>query len=219
MGWVVMGIHPQDKRLKLLKAKKFPFVAYGRSDVELKYPYVDVDGAAGISEAVLYLASLGHERIAYLTPPDSLMCAGQRWEGFEKGMEAAGLEIRKEYRIKSEFSEDSGFNGTNTLLNLPEPPTAILTSNDICAFGALRALKNKRLIPGKEISIIGFDDIALAGHWQPGLTTISQPFRKIGFLLMQSLFSILTNENTIPQTVLEAQLVIVDRPPAPCLRN
>jgi DNA-binding LacI/PurR family transcriptional regulator len=56
--------------------------------------------------------------------------------------------------------------------------------------------------------VIGFDDISLAEHWQPSLTTISQPFRKIGFALMKSLFLILSGEKAFPQTMMEPKLII-----------
>jgi LacI family transcriptional regulator/LacI family repressor for deo operon, udp, cdd, tsx, nupC, and nupG len=207
-GLVIMGIHAQDERLKFLKAKKFPFVAYGRSDLTMQYPYVDVDGASGIAEAIDYLAKIGHRRIAYITPAPSLMCTSQRWEGFVRGMGQNQLPIRDEYILQGDFGEFSGINGAEQLMGLTEPPTAILTSNDVCAFGVIRTLQVHNVLVGKQVSVIGFDDISLADHWQPSLTTISQPFRKIGFTLMQSMLSILSGENPNPQTVLESRLVV-----------
>ncbi len=207
-GMVLMGINAHDARLKFLSAKKFPFVAYGRSDLPLQYPYVDVDGAAGLAAAVDYLAGLGHRRIAYITPSPSLMCTSQRWEGFVRGMEQNRLPIEEEYVIQGGFGEVEGIRCTEQLLALPQPPTAILTSNDTCAFGAIRTLQNHGLQVGKEVSVIGFDDISLADHWQPSLTTLSQPFRRIGFYLMQSLLSILSGENASPQILLEAPLIV-----------
>jgi Transcriptional regulators len=209
-GLVLMGIHAQDERLKFLKSKQFPFVAYGRSDLELDYAYVDVDGAGGIAEAVNYLARVGHERIAYITPSPNLMCTGQRWEGFVRGMTQNHLPIRDEYIIPGDFGEFSGIDGAEKLMSLPVPPTAILTSNDVCAFGVIRTLQARSILVGKQVSVIGFDDISLADHWQPTLTTISQPFRKIGFTLMQSMLSILSGENPNPQTLLDSRLVVRD---------
>ena len=207
-GLVIMGIQPQDERLEYLTTKKFPFVAYGRSDITLEYPYVDVDGAAGITTAIRYLAELGHKEIAYITPPKGLMCTRQRWEGYVRGMEENHLIINKEYVLEGGFSERAGQISTHLLMDLPNPPTAILTSNDICAFGAMRALQMRGFQSGKDISVIGFDDISLADHWHPSLTTISQPFREIGFSLMQSLVSIISGDNVLPQIVLDPKLVI-----------
>lgn len=207
-GLVLMGIRSQDERLQFLTEKNFPFVAYGRSDVSMEYPYVDVDGAAGIAMAIHYLTELGHKQIAYITPPEGLMCTRQRWEGYVYGMEENHLPIQQEYVIEGGFSERAGRLSTQLLLDLPKPPTAILTANDICAFGAMRTLQMRGLQVGKDVSVIGFDDISLAEHWQPTLTTIAQPFRKIGFSLMQTLFSVISGEKLLPKSMVEPKLVI-----------
>lgn len=206
-GLVVMGIRPRDERLAFLRSKRFPFVAFGRSDLVAPYAYVDVDGAAGIAAAIDHLAALGHRRIGYITPPPGLMCSRQRWEGFERGMERNDLTIRDEYVVEGDFGEASGVRGTQRLLALPDRPTAFLTSNDVCAFGAMRTLRAHELQVGKDVSVVGFDDIAPAHHWQPTLTTIAQPFREIGFLLMQALLAILSGANRNPQRLVEATLV------------
>jgi len=207
-GLVVMGIRSQDERLRFLRAKKFPFVAFGRSDILMPYPYVDVDGASGVAEAIDHLAELGHMRIAYITPPPILMCTRQRWEGFERGMERNGLAIRDQYIVQGDFGEASGAAGAELLLALPEPPTAILTANDVSAFGVMRILHSRELATGRDVSVIGFDDVGIASHWQPALTTIAQPFRRIGFLLMQSLLSVLSGANVNPQKVIDTRLVV-----------
>lgn len=207
-GLVIMGIRSQDERLNLLTKKKFPFVAFGRSDVDIEYPYVDVDGAAGMEIAIQYLAELGHTRIAYITPPKGLMCNFQRWEGFVSGMEKNHLQINQDYVIEGGFNQKDGQICTHLLLDLPEPPTAVITANDICAFGAMRALQVRGLQVGKDVSVIGFDDISLSDHWQPPLTTIAQPFRKIGFTLMESLFKVISGDTALPQTLVKPKLII-----------
>lgn len=207
-GLVLMGIRSQDERLKLLTSKNFPFVAYGHEDSTIEYPYVDVDGATGIAKAIYYLTELGHKRIAYITPPEGLMCTQQRWEGYVRGMEESQLPIQKDYVIEGGFNEHAGQISTHRLLDLSEPPTAIITANDICAFGVMSELHMNGLQVGKDVSVIGFDDISLAKQWHPPLTTIAQPFRKIGFSLMQSLFSVISGENALPQTTLEPKLII-----------
>jgi LacI family transcriptional regulator len=136
------------------------------------------------------------------------MCTKQRWEGYVQGLEENNLKLNDDFVMEGGFNERAGQICTHLLLDLPHPPTAILTANDICAFGVMRTLQNRGYQPGKDISVIGFDDISLATHWQPPLTTISQPFRKIGFLLMQSLFSILSGEDILPQVVVKPSLIV-----------
>ncbi|NTU74952.1 MAG: LacI family transcriptional regulator [Anaerolineaceae bacterium] len=207
-GLVIMGIRSQDERLQFLTDKKFPFVAYGRSNIDIEYPYVDVDGAAGMAMAIQYLVELGHKQIAYITPPEGLMCTYQRWEGFVHGMEENNLPINKDYVIEGGFNQRGGQISTHLLMDLRDPPTAIIAANDVCAFGSMRALQMRGKQVGKDVSVIGFDDISLADHWQPSLTTIAQPFRKIGFSLMQSLFSVISGENQLPQSMVEPNLIV-----------
>lgn len=207
-GLVVMGIGRTDPRLPFLQEKKIPFVAYGRAEQDTNYPYVDVDGAAGIAKAMKYLSDLGHRRIAYITPPQSLMCTQQRLEGYWRGLAENQLQPEEAYVLEGAFSQRSGQTLAHKLLDLPEPPTAILTASDVCALGAIRAIHDRGLVVGKQISVVGFDDISLAGMVHPSLTTLSQPFRRIGFELMQSLFSVISGENAMPQTILSPELVV-----------
>lgn len=207
-GLVVMGIQRKDERLPFLMEKNIPFVAYGRSETEANYPFVDVNGAEGITKAIKYLSDLGHTKIAYITPPEGLMCTQQRWDGYLQGIEECNLPFHSDYVVEGAFSQRSGQISSHLLLDLPEPPTAILTASDICAFGAMRAIQSRGLEVGKDISVVGFDDISLADMFHPSLTTISQPFRKIGFELMQSLISVISGDNPMPQSILNPDLVV-----------
>ncbi len=187
-GLILMGMRSDDPRLALLESKKFPFVAYGRVARSENYAYVDVDGAAGITAAVNHLFELSHRRIAYLKPPEELMLSRQRWEGYVRGMSEHDLEIVDDYLLPGGFNERAGQVAIHILLDLPKPPTAVIAPNDLSAFGAMRALQTRGLTAGKDISVVGFDDINLAAHWHPSLTTVAQPFRRIGFEVVKLSF-------------------------------
>jgi LacI family transcriptional regulator len=206
-GIILMGIRADDERLRLLQESQFPFICYGRDVREPDYPYIDVDGAAGISNSIDYLVNQGHNRIGFITPPAELACFAQRWEGFETGMKKNGLPVVPEYIEHGGFTERDGQSAMHLLLDLPQPPTAVLTANDICAFGAMRAVQARGLITGKDISVIGFDNIRLASHWHPSLTTISQPFRKIGILCAENLIQCVTDKDCLPQILIEPKLI------------
>jgi LacI family transcriptional regulator len=206
-GLILMGIRTDDERVSLLQKSQFPFICYGRGIQDPSYSYVDVDGAAGISNAIDYLVKQGHSKIGFITPPPGLACSVQRWEGFERGMQKNELPLIPEYIEPGGFTERDGQAAMHLLLDLPQPPTAVLTANDLCAFGAMRALQSRGLKTGIDISVIGFDDIRLASHWQPSLTTISQPFRKIGVLCADNLIQCITNKDCLPQVLLEPKLV------------
>ncbi|HEX2979596.1 MAG TPA: substrate-binding domain-containing protein, partial [Anaerolineaceae bacterium] len=207
-GLVLMGVRSDDPRVERLLALDFPFVTYGRTARSDPYAYVDVDGAAGVRAAIQHLVGLGHRRSAYLCPPDGLMLTEQRWQGVVKAFEENGLELNDDYLIPCGFSERSGQVAMHVLLDLPKPPSAVITPNDLAAFGAMRAMQMRGATAGKDISVIGFDDIKLAAHWNPSLTTVAQPFRQIGFETVKALLALINGASVPPQVLIEPRLVV-----------
>lgn len=207
-GLILADTNKQDPRIEFLFKQNFPFVSFGRSDNCIKHPYVDMDGTKGIAEAVTHLVQLGHKKIAYINPPKGLMCTELRWKGFYETMQKSNLSIIDEFIIDGDFSEEAGSVSMNKLLDLSDKPTAVITPNDVSAFGAMRALQNRKIIPGRDISIIGFDDIRLSAQWHPSLTTIAQPIRKIGFIVAKMLLEIINDEPGDRQVIIEPTLII-----------
>ena len=207
-GVILMGIQPNDPRIEFLLERKFPFFAFGRSSNNPNHPFVDVDGAKGMGMAVEHLTQLGHRRIGYITPPQGLMCFTHRWEGFLHAMGEHNLPIEDELVVEGNFNERSGQVAMHLLLDLSHPPTAVITSNDLCAFGAMRALQVRGLVPGNDISIVGFDNIRLASQWHPALTTIAQPFRRLGFIATQHLIETISGKEVDKHVILEPTLIV-----------
>jgi LacI family transcriptional regulator len=206
-GFILMGIRRDDPRLLFLDAQNFPYVAFGRSNVGQGIQ-VDVDGATGIELAFDHLVKLGHQKIAFITPPKGLMCTQDRLEGFQRATDKYGLDIPEEYIVTGDFQETSGQISMHLLLDLPNPPTAVIAANDVCAFGAMNAMAKRGLRAGKDISIVGFDDTRLAAHWTPPLTTVSQPFREIGFKTSQMLIDLFNGKDLPKQILLTPGLVV-----------
>ena len=205
-GMLLTGVRSDDPRVDFLLEQDFPFVTYGRTR-EAKHPYVDVDGADGVHQAVDHLVALGHKRIAYISPPPGLMCTEQRWEGFSRAMNENDLPIDPDLVMEGDFHEKTGQIGMHLFLDLPQPPTAVIASNDVCAFGVLTALQRRGHRGGREISVVGFDDSRMAARWSPSLTTIAQPFREIGFMATKILIDLINGESTDTQLVLKPRLI------------
>ncbi len=107
------------------------------------------------------------------------------------------------------FSQQGGFNAANQLLGLPKPPTAIFAANDISAFGVMDAVKARGLEVGRDISVIGFDDIPMARHIYPPLTTVRQPLYEMGEAALSVLLSLLKGIKPIRQKLyLPTELII-----------
>lgn len=140
------------------------------------FPHVEVDDRAIARDAVRHLTDLGHERIGMLR---STIYGDEHWapdvlrlEGYLLGLADAGLTDRPEYIVSVPFTPADGVVGTQQLLALPEPPTAIICFSDEIAFGALEGARRAGLRVPEDVSIIGIDDHPLAEAL--GLTTVRQ---------------------------------------------
>lgn len=203
-GLILFALRENDPRLTFLREQDFPFVVFGRSDLLTDSNWIDVDGAHGIEIAVRHLLELGHRRIGYIAPPSEQYLAKQRWQGFLDGLASAGLEPDYMLMFEGDYSEKSGQLGAHYLLDQSRPPTAIICNNDRMAFGAMRAVQARGLTVGREVSVVGFDDVPLARYSHPPLTTISQPVHEIGQMLFDLLMAII---NKAPIHELGGQLI------------
>lgn len=195
-GLILFAPRENDPRIAYMLQHEFPFVVFGRNSSQRGFHWIDVDGAHGIHLAVRHLAGLGHERIGYISPPSEQSLAQQRWEGFVRGMADVNLSIDGDLIFEGDFTERTGQSGAHTLLDQPNPPTAILCNNDRMAFGAMREIQSRGLTVGRDISVIGFDDAPMARYSHPALTTIHQPVQEIGHLLFQLLQAVINGKPT-----------------------
>jgi DNA-binding LacI/PurR family transcriptional regulator len=207
-GVILMGTRVNDPRIRYLLEKNFPFVSFGRTNTTKDYSFVDVDGEKGIALAVEHLIQLGHTRIGYIAPPGDLMCAEHRWRGYCAAMSEHHLRIDEEIIIEGGFTENAGMAAMNVLLDRPNPPTAVITCNDLCAFGAMHTLQSRGLEAGDDCSIVGFDNIRLSAHWQPALTTIDQPIRQVGFQVAGKMLSLIAKKEFIHQSIIAPELIV-----------
>ncbi len=206
-GLVLMGLQARDPRVMFLLEHKFPFVTFGRSGISA-HAFVDADNPGGIAQALEHLAGLGHQRIAMITPPAHLRCSADRKAGYLDNLNRLGLPFEPDWLVEGDFSEQAGQIAMHLLLDLPHPPSAVITANDFCAFGVLRALTHRGLQAGRDFSVVGFDDIRLASHWNPALTTIRQPFRQMGMQAVEALVSRINGSSELMHRICKTELVI-----------
>ena len=186
-GFIIVRTRQQDQRIKFLSQMKIPFVSFGRMLGQNDYTYVDEDGEYGMKLITCHLAELGHTRIAYLDAPSHFMFAHYRRQGFLDGLKENQIEFDEELMVTGDMTQRAGFQLASELLVLPEPPTAIVACNDLMALGAISAAQQLGLEVGKDLAITGFDNIPLAEHCHPPLTTVHQPIYQIGELVCEML--------------------------------
>jgi LacI family transcriptional regulator len=190
-GFVLVRTRRQDERISVLQESDFPFVAFGRAEEKLNFPFVDEDGTYGMKLVVEHLVSLGHKRIACLAPPPELMFAHYRLQGFREGLAEAGLQANDSLILIGNLTQRGGYEQAGKLLDLPTPPTAIAACNDLMAFGAMSAAQERGLVVGKDIAITGFDDIPMSEYAHPSLTTLHQPLYQIGGMVCEMLIQLI----------------------------
>ena len=141
---------------------------------------VKVDNENGTFKAIEYLISLGHKKIAHITGRLDIPTTFERISGYEKAMKKHGIKIDNKL-IKSKKSDyASGVELMCELLDLSNPPTAVLTGNNLLTLGALETIHTKGYNIPDDISIIGFDDMYWANSLNPPLTAIRQSGYDIG---------------------------------------
>lgn len=196
-GFILSSIEYNDPRVLLLLERNFPFVAFGRSNPELVFPWVDVDGGQGISQVVQHLVQKGHRKIGALAWPEDSRVGNNRMEGYFSVLREAGITPEKDWIKRGHGIFDFGYRATQELLSLPERirPTALIALNDTMAIGALQATRAHGLQVGNEFAIAGFDDAPLVQYLDPPLTTVRQPIVEVGRRIISMLLQYMRSGN------------------------
>jgi LacI family transcriptional regulator len=173
-------------------------------DLELTGPRCDVvvsDNEMGARLAVEHLIALGHRRIATITGLLETRPGTDRLRGYRTALQAAGLAFRDEYVAYGDFYVESGRLATEAFLALDEPPTAIFAASDLEALGAVRAAVDAGLTVPGSFSVVGFDDIDLAAHVQPAITTVRQDKAGLGRAAGRALVARVEDRSDGPQQI------------------
>ena len=165
--------------LQNLKLGGIPLVQVMR-EVDAELDYVGAHDVMGVELALRHLYELGHRRIAMVGGAKTVSTGRTRHGTYRRTMASLGLSVDEDLIIDGFGTRETGFRGIQTLLDRQHPPTAVLCFNDLTAFGALMGMRHKGLEAGRDLSIIGCDDISEAEQWFPGLTTIRNHEDRIG---------------------------------------
>ena len=126
----------------------------------------------GMREAVKHLVDFGHQRVGYLCGQLNWSSMRTRYDAARRAIKGAGLPVDKELFVECPHTWEGGATGISDLLNLAKPPTAVMCCNDVAAIGALKTLSVRGLQAGRDIALIGFDDLTICRFTQPAMSTI-----------------------------------------------
>ncbi|MFQ0815451.1 alanine racemase [Brucella anthropi] len=136
---------------------------------------VTIDDAAAAVDLMTYLLKLGHRRIAIVIGDPTHRSAELRLAGYRRALDEAGIDRRAEYEAQGGFSFASGLAAGEMLLSLEEPPTAIFASNDDMAAAVMQVAYDRNIAIPDQLTVVGFDDSAIASMVSPQITTVRQP--------------------------------------------
>lgn len=144
------------------------------------YSVIRSDNTKGAKLAVQHLIELGHTSIGHVAgPPDNILTI-QRQQGVIAALKENKLRLQKQWVFSGDFGIESGVQAAQQWLNLENRPTGLFCSSDLMAIGLMAELKKHQVGVPDDVSIIGFDDIAISQYYSPTLTTIRQPTRELG---------------------------------------
>ncbi|HVR70861.1 MAG TPA: LacI family DNA-binding transcriptional regulator [Vicinamibacteria bacterium] len=173
-------------------------------DLESRWPRtstVRVDYARGIDEAVRHLAALGHRRLAFIGGPRGIASAATRVDAFTRAVERHIGASHVARSHEADFQLEGGFKAAVDILAGRPRPTAVLAANDWMAMGILKACRTQGLRVPRDISIVGFDDIAFAKLTDPPLSTVCLPRDELGRRAVEALMLSLQAHSDHPPEV------------------
>lgn len=214
---IVPAVGTDNSFVTTLRSWHMPFVCVSRSIPGADVDLVQANHRSGMMSAMNHLLGLGHRRIAIVSTNERISTGRQRYAGYRTALSQAGIPLEPRLVRAGAPTRDAGMAHMLALLDMPEPPTAVVCFNDIVAFGVMLGLKVRGLTAGKDVSVIGFDDIAEATLWRPALTTVAVARQEVARASVDLLLKRIEAPETPAQTVLlPATLVVRDTtaPPA-----
>jgi LacI family transcriptional regulator len=185
------------------------YVLLMRHFAEIDSDYVITDNETGGYEATAHLLDLGHTRIGHVAGPACVSSAQGRMFGYHRALAECGIPFSEDLIAHAPFTIGGGYDASLRLLDRPDRPSAIFSSNDLQAVGVMKAARELNLKIPDNLALVGGDDIELAEFLEVPLTTFHQPLREIGSLGAEILIERLRGESEEKrQVVLTPQLVV-----------
>ncbi|WP_067499781.1 LacI family DNA-binding transcriptional regulator [Actinoplanes sp. TFC3] len=193
LAGAVLILPPEPaEELAALRLRQFPFVIV---DPRVPPPRdtlaVSAAHTAGARALTTHLTGLGHRRIGVVAGPDEWLASDARLAGHTTALAAAGVLPDPALVRHVEPTVAWGHRAAGEMLDLPDPPTAIVGFNDKAAVGALQAAAERGLRVPDDLSVAGFDDIDLSRATRPMLTTVRQPLAELGRMAVSLLVRVL----------------------------
>jgi DNA-binding LacI/PurR family transcriptional regulator len=208
-GLIYASSHRSIEVINTAKNRNMPIVVLDREIKNECINSVTVNNNYGAYMAIEHLIKLGHKHIAFIGGAADMEISTKRKEGYIRALEENQIPIVNEYIGYGDYSMQSGYECMETLYKANPKITAVLAANDNMAIGAINYLSKVNVKIGKEISVIGFDNIELAACISPSLTTVEYPMERMSEVVVELILrQIKSGEDNIESVTLFPKLVV-----------
>ena len=211
MDGAIISCFPRIENIVDEINQHIPVVLIDNSSPDKTKPSVIIDNFNAVRTSVNYLCSIGHKRIGFITGLEDSDVGKNRYAGYKSGLRDNGIRLNEKLVFRGDYSFESGAKGADYFLSLKNPPTAIMCANDAMAIALIRQAAQRGVNVPDNISVIGFDDIAVASQISPALTTLAAPIDQMTEIACNMLIDLIDGEKPeIQHIALPAELVIRD---------
>lgn len=203
---ILIGVDADEQVVRTLLAREIPIVG-----VDVRCPgaaYVGSDHAGGARLALAHLYAHGHRRIGHIAGATNTIAGSERLDAFLAESARLGLHLPDDYVRYGDFSSASGYREAVALLALADPPTAIVAGSDLMALAVLQAIWDSGRTPGRDVAVVGFDDIEAAALAHPPLTTIRQERDDLGTAAAELTIAVLEDAARARDVIVPVELVV-----------
>lgn len=192
-GVIVALTRRHDERIAFLLERGIPFVAFGRTETDQPYAWLDIDNEAGFRQVTKHLIGLGHRRIGLVNYETKYTFAHLRLMGYRHALAEHALSFDPSLVLEGQMSEATGREFAHRLLDLPDPPTAIICASYIAGAGMRLAVQSRGLELPRDLSLIVFVDAPLSAP-DPTLSVLCQPIYECGVAAADMLLKLISHE-------------------------
>jgi LacI family transcriptional regulator len=209
---IAPGVKEVRPQLEALINQGIPIILFNNDVPDLQVDRVFSKDREGAQRAVRHLINLGHKRIAVITGDLRETTAQHRLDGYLDALDEAGLPHNPDFVVGGSWLRRDAEIGMLKLMEQEPRPTAIFTSNYVLAFAVLDNLRERGMVPGREISLASFDDVELFRQITPAVTAVAQPHAAIGDHIAQIVLDHLSGRrpNQPRRVLLECNMILRD---------
>jgi LacI family transcriptional regulator len=208
-GVVVFGVEHDNPNLEQLIQSEIPAMFVDTDFNGKRAGYITTDNQKAVEMAVQHLYDLGHRRIAYISGTLGHAVSDNRFRGYKEQLNKLDIPYEQSYFQICDYSFDGGSLSTRSLLSLSVPPTGIVCTSDMAAFGAIHEIEEQGMSVPYDISVIGFDNTYYAQVFKPALTTINQNTHNIGKRAIENLIMMIEKSDTPAPILTEPSNLVI----------